>query len=70
MHIFPKFNHFFNFKKSWNLILFILYGWVFCVYICHIIACVPGALRDQKMLLDALELEFSVVVSYNVAAEN
>lgn len=43
---------------------------VFClkVYIC--ITCVPGTIRDQKTVLEPLELELLMVVSCHAGARN
>lgn len=44
--------------------------WVFCLYVCLCIICIPLACGGQMGKLDALEMKLLTVVSHYVGAEN
>jgi hypothetical protein len=49
------------------LLIFILCIWIFCQHINMCTTCMPG---DQERVLDPLELELQIVVSYHVGIRN
>ena len=53
---------------SFLLTLIILCAWVFCLHECLCTTCMPGTCRGQKMVSDALELEFGELWAFIVGA--
>lgn len=44
--------------------------WVVCLHVCLCVTYVPEAIRDQKRVLNSMELELQTIVSYHVGTRN
>lgn len=53
-----------------KIFIFIFWVWMFCLCVCLCMMCAPGTDRDQKRMLDLLELKLQMVVCCCVDSKN